>query len=220
MTPAGAIRAGNAEAPFRVEERAHSGAGGLQTRHFPSGSLRGRQTRVHHYCCELQAVCGQADAGPAEDVRDLPGLLHEIYPTRRSAVFRISHKAALKNGGRIGCHIDQVPGLVGFENARNAWAFPIPKNGPQALVNLMARPVIPWKSSWDNIAPVTSSGSYEVNKLSVQQNWPYSDPANSWDNPNYDPASPGGGLKYYQTTTAPAKQAGQVVLVRSGQLAS
>ncbi|MGK2915837.1 MAG: DUF1329 domain-containing protein, partial [Porticoccaceae bacterium] len=65
---------------------------------------------------------------------------------------------------------------------------------------------------WDNIAAITSNGAYEVNKLSVQIHWAWSDPNNKIE--TYNPSEPGAGFSYYQLITAPAKQAGQVVLAK------
>ena len=217
LTPAGAIRAGNADGTIPewknepLKPPADFKPGTFHPDPFAADKPLFTITAQNY-----QQYADKLTPGQQKMFETYPDYFMNIYPTRRSAVFSPHiYKAALKNAGQARIVIStKFPGLIGFENARNGWAFPVPKNGAQALMNLMTRPVIPWKDSWDNIAPVTSSGSYEVNKLSVQQNWPYSDPENGWDNANYDPTSPGGGLKYYQTTTAPAKQAGQVVLAR------
>jgi len=217
LTPAGAIRAGNAEGTIPewknepLKTPADFKPGTFHPDPFAADKPLFTITTQNY-----KQYADKLTPGQQKLFETYPDYVMNIYPTRRSAVYGPHiYKAALKNAGQAKIVIStKFPGLVGFENARNSWAFPVPKNGPQALMNLMTRPVIPWKDSWDNIAAVTSAGSYEVNKLSVQQNWPYSDPANSWDSSTYDPTSPGGGLKYYQTTTSPAKQAGQVVLAR------
>src|SRR5690606_2430625 len=108
-----------------------------------------------------------------------------IYPTRRTAVFQPHcYEAALENAKRARVvPSEQFPGLLGFEDARLCWAFPVAKNGPQALMNLYTRPQVPWRDGFDNIAPVTASGAYEIVTLSVQVHRPYSDPENGWHNP-------------------------------------
>ena len=217
LTPAGAIRAGNAEGTIPAWQFAHvQPPAGWQTGTFHADPFADDQVLFTITAQNYREHTDKLSAGHIKMFETYPDYFMNIYPTRRSAVFKPHiYDAALKNAGKAKVVIStKFPGLIGFEDARNAWAFPIPKNGEQALMSFFTRPVQPWKDSWDNIAPVTSSGAYEVNKLSVQQHWPYSDPENSWDNAGYDPTAGGAGLKYYQTTTAPAKQAGQVVLAR------
>jgi hypothetical protein len=217
LTPAGAIRAGNAEGTIPAwKNEPLPVPPGFKPGEFHPDPFAADQVLFTINAQNYKEHAAHLTPGQQKMFETYPDYFMNIYPTRRSAVFKPHiYDAALKNAGQARIVIStKFPGLIGFENARNAWAFPIPKNGAQGIMNLFTRPVTPWKDSWDNIAPVTSSGSYEVNKLSVQQHWPYSDPENGWSNSNYDPTSPGGGLKYYQTTTAPAKQAGQVVLAR------
>jgi len=71
---------------------------------------------------------------------------------------------------------------------------------------------VSWKRSIENTTPVTAGGSYETVKLDIRYRMPYADPENTVE--NFDPSVPGSGFYYYQTTIAPARQAGQVVLAR------
>jgi len=139
----------------------------------------------------------------------IPGYKMDIYPTRRSAVYAERfYKAALENAKTAEVVIsgDQV----GFKNAVISWPFPIPKNGNEAIVNALTRPLPSWINFWDNTAATTPSGGYEVNKLSVQIHWLYGEAGNTIE--TFDPSAPGTGYGYFQTITAPVKQAGQVLL--------
>lgn len=144
-----------------------------------------------------------------------PSYFMHIYPSHRSAVYpEYLYRAALENIGRAEIVESNVrPNMIGFKNARIAWPFPLPKNGNEALMNLIVRPQPPWVSAWDEVAVTTSGGSYEINKVSVQQYMPYSDPANTFDS-KYDPAAPGSGWNYFKNTFGPTKQAGQVIALR------
>src|SRR5690606_16988661 len=96
-------------------------------------------------------------AGQIAMFETYPDYFMNIYPTRRSAVFkRYVYEAALENAGRARIVMsDTYPNLIGFEGAVIAWAFPIPKNGPQALINQVTRPIVPWKRTIENTTPVT-----------------------------------------------------------------
>src|SRR5690606_21562154 len=113
-----------------------------------------------------------------------PDYFMNVYPSRRSAVYKqYLYEAALENAGRARIVMSETyPNLIGFEGALKAWAFPIPKNGPQALMNQQTRPTIHWKNTIENTSPVTSSGDYETVKLNIQYNLRWSDPNNTFEN--------------------------------------
>lgn len=215
LTPAGAIRAGNAEGTIPA------------WRNEPIKPPPGWQPGTYHadpfaadkvlFTITAQNYREHADkltAGQQKMFEIYPDYFMNIYPSRRSAVFLpYIYKAALENAGRARIVMsDTYPNLIGFENAVIAWAFPIPKNGAQAIMNHTTRPYELWKDAIENTTPITSSGDYQTVKLNIQYNLRYSDPNNTLD--NFDPTVPGSAYLYYQTTVAPAKQAGQVILVR------
>lgn len=216
-TPSGAIRAGNAEGtipPWKNEPLAVPAGfepGSFHPDPFPEDqplfTITAQNYREH---------ADKLTPGQEKMFEIYPDYFMNIYPTRRTAVFQPHcYEATLENARRSRIvPSDRFPGLLGFDNARLCWAFPVAKSGPQALSNLYTRPQVPWRDGFDNIAPITASGDYEIITLSVQVHRPYSDPANGWNNPDFDVAVPGSAAMYYQTTTAPAKQAGQVVLAR------
>jgi hypothetical protein len=215
LTPAGAIRAGNAEGTIPewknepLKPPADFKPGTFHPDPFAADKPLFTITAQNY-----QQYADKLTPGQQKMFETYPDYFMNIYPTRRSAVFKpYIYRAAIENTSRAEIVMsNERANMIAFKNAVTGWAFPLAKNGPQALMNIMTRPVTPWVNSWDNIAPVTSSGGYEVVKLSVQLRWPYSDEENTPE--NFDANQPGSGFLYYQTATAPAKQAGQVVLAR------
>ncbi|MGD9984954.1 MAG: DUF1329 domain-containing protein [Porticoccaceae bacterium] len=215
LTPAGAIRAGNAEGTIPewknepLKPPADFKPGTFHPDPFAADKVLFTITAQNY-----QQYADKLTPGQQKMFETYPDYFMNIYPTRRSAVFKpYIYQAAIENTSRAEIVMsNERANMIAFKNAVTGWAFPLAKNGPQALMNIMTRPVTPWVNSWDNIAPVTSSGSYEVVKLSVQLHWPYSDEGHTLE--NFDVNKPGTGFLYYQTATAPAKQAGQVVLAR------
>ncbi len=209
LTPAGAIRAGNAEGTIPawknepIEVPAGFKEGSFHTDPFASDkilfTINGSNYEEH---------ADKLTDGQKNMFKTYPDYYMNVYETRRTAVFKpYIYKAALENAPRA--EVVKTPeGVVGFKNAIISWAFPIPKDGNEALMNQVTRPIQPWMDSWDNAAAVTTAGKYVVNKLSVQQHWKWSEPTNTIE--DFDPAVD--SMFYYQTITAPAKIAGQVVL--------
>lgn len=215
LTPAGAIRAGNAAGTIPAWKReALKPPADFKPGTFHPDPFGGDKVLFTITAENYQQHADKLSEGQKKMFATYPDYKMNIYPSRRSAVFPdYIYEAALANAPRaeiIGSA--KYPGMVAFKNAVIAWAFPIPHNGNEALMNQATRPVQPWSDTWDNIAAVTSNGAYEVNKLSVQIHWRWSDPNNTLE--NYNPNEPGAGFSYYQLTTSPAKQAGQVVLAR------
>ena len=218
LTPSGAIRAGNAEGTIPawknepVQPPPGWQPGGWHADPFPNDKVLFTITSENY-----REHADKLSPGQQKLFETYPDYFMNIYPTRRSAVYKqYLYEAALENAGRARIAMSETyPNLIGFEGALKAWAFPIPKNGPQALMNHTTRPTILWKNTVENTTPVTSSGDYETVKLNIQYNLRWSDPSNTFE--NYDPTVPGSAYLYYQTTIAPAKQAGQVILVREPQ---
>jgi hypothetical protein len=215
LTPAGAIRAGNADGSIpEWKNEPLKPPADFKPGTFHPDPFAADQVLFTITAQNYQQYADKLTPGQQKMFETYPDYFMNIYPTRRSAVFKpYIYRAAIENTSRAEIVMsNERANMIAFKNAVTGWAFPLAKNGPQALMNIMTRPVTPWVNSWDNIAPVTSSGGYEVVKLSVQLRWPYSDEENTPE--NFDANQPGSGFLYYQTATAPAKQAGQVVLAR------
>ncbi|MGD9984953.1 MAG: DUF1329 domain-containing protein [Porticoccaceae bacterium] len=216
LTPAGAIRAGNAEGTIPewknepLKTPADFKPGTYHPDPFAADKVLFTITAQNY-----KQYADKLTPGQQKMFETYPDYVMNIYPTRRSAVFKPSiYKAALENAGRARILMSETyPNLIGFTGAVKSWAFPIPKNGAQAILNQATRPFTPWSSHVLNTTPVTSGGDYQTVKLSVQYHVSWAEEANTID--NFDPTTPGaGGFYYLQTTISPAKQAGQVVLAR------
>ena len=209
LTPAGAIRAGNAEGTIPewknepiVPPKSFK-AGMYHPDPFADDQVLFKITASNYKQHADKLTVGQQNM--FETYSDF---FMNIYPTRRSAVFSpYINKSALKNAGEAEAFVGSTGGL-GYKNARAAWAFPIPKNGNEALLNNVTRPQVPWIDSYQTTTPVTASGKYVVNKLNIKVGVTWSDHTVADFNPAVD------GMRYYQTIIEPAKVAGQVVLLR------
>jgi len=211
LTPAGAIRAGNAEGTIpewkneAIVPPASFKAGMYHPDPFAADKVLFKITASNY-----KEHADKLTAGQQHMFVTYPDFFMNIYPSRRSAVFnKYVNESALKNAATAESFISSNGG-VGYENARAAWAFPIPHNGNEAFANNITRPQLPWIDSMQTTIPVTSTGDYVVNKLRIQI-------GNQWSDPTVADADfdkDVNGMRYYQTIIEPAKVAGQVVLVR------
>ncbi|MBK6961004.1 MAG: DUF1329 domain-containing protein [Gammaproteobacteria bacterium] len=210
LTPLGAIRAGNAEGtiPEWKYQPIPVPAGFKPGDHHPD-PFADDQILFTITADNYQQHADKLTPGQIKLFEKIPGYKMNIYPSRRSAVYeKRFYDAAMANAKTA--EIVVSGSQIGFKNAVIAWPFPIAKNGDEAIANALTRPLPTWINFWDNTAATTSGGSYEVNKLSVQIHWIYGDAKNTVE--NFDPSAPGTGYGYFQTITAPVKQAGQVLL--------
>lgn len=212
LTPAGAIRAGNAEGTIpewkneRVQAPSDFFVGQYHTDPFRDDKVLFKITAQNY-----NDYADKLSDGQKAMFKTYPDWYMNVYQTRRSAVYApYIYEAALKNAGtaEIVLAPDKGQGIVGFKNAHHSWAFPIPKNGNELLMNQATRPLNVWVDSNEQTLAITSTGKYTISQLSVQQHYKYSDP----DIENFDPETD--HLHYYQTLLAPAKVAGQVVLAK------
>ncbi|RLA41749.1 MAG: DUF1329 domain-containing protein [Gammaproteobacteria bacterium] len=212
LTPAGAIRAGNAEGTIpewkneRVQAPSDFVEGQYHTDPFRDDKVLFKITAQNY-----TEHADKLSEGQKAMFKTYPDWFMNIYQTRRSAVYApYIYEAALANAGtaEIVLAPEKGEGIVGFKNAHHSWAFPIPKNGNELLMNQATRPINVWVDSNEQTLAITSTGKYTVSQLSVQQHYKYSDP----DIKDFDPETD--HLHYYQTLTAPAKVAGQVVLAK------
>lgn len=214
LTPAGAIRAGNADGTIPewknepLAPPANFKPGTFHVDPFPDDKILFTITAQN-----FKQYADKLSVGHQKMFQTYPDYKMNVYQTRRTAVYKpYIYEAALRNAPRAEVEMStNTPNLVGFKGAEQAWAFPIPHNGNEAFLNQATRPSQPWMENWENTTPVTSTGNYETVKLRIQQHWSWADPQSTLAN-GYDPTE--GGLYYYQTITAPAKQAGQVVLAK------
>jgi hypothetical protein len=144
-------------------------------------------------------------AGQMAMMKQYPDYKLIVYPTRRSAAYPEGHyketrdcaaKAKLATGGN---------GVVGCNGGT---PFPIPKNGNEAIWNH----VLHYKGDtfamhWSQAA-VTSSGDYALVKFEYEYDLSYGNLSKTAAQRENNKV-----LNYLQTTTAPARLAGQILLV-------
>lgn len=211
LTPAGAIRAGNAEGTIPewknepITPPASFSAGMYHPDPFADDKVILKITAANY-----KEHADKLTAGQKQMFETYADYFMNVYPSRRTGVFKEHiNKAAINNASKAEATVSAA-GALGYTDARKAWAFPVPHNGNEAFLNNITRPIVPYLDSSETTIPVTSSGSYIVNKLSIQTRSKWSDPevADADFDPDVD------GLRYYQTILAPAKVSGQVLLVR------
>ena len=212
LTPAGAIRAGNAEGTIpewkneRLQAPASFVAGTYHPDPFPGDKVLLKITAQNY-----NDHADKLSDGQKAMFKTYPNWYMNVYQTRRTAVYApYLYEAAIKNAGtaEIVLAPEKGQGVVGFKNAHHSWAFPIPKDGNELLMNQATRPLNVWVDSNEQTLAITSTGKYTINQLSIQQHYKYSDP----DIKDFDVETD--HLHYYQTLLAPAKVAGQVVLAK------
>ena len=128
-----------------------------------------------------------------------------VYPTRRSAAFPQGHyDQTMANATRASMSPD---GLT-FRDTAGGIPFPIPQSGPEAIWNHLVRYrgesyVMNWSQ-----AAVTRTGSYTPVRFDYEYDFHYGSLAKSEDQ-----IEPGKIANFLQTVTAPARLAGQILLV-------
>ncbi|PCJ38018.1 MAG: outer membrane lipoprotein-sorting protein [Cellvibrionales bacterium] len=212
LTPAGATRAGNAEGTIpewkneTIQAPSDFVVGQFHTDPFRDDKVLFKITAQNY-----NDYADKLSDGQKAMFKTYPDWFMNVYETRRTAVYApYIYKAAIENAAtaEIVHAPDSGKGIVGFKNAHHSWAFPIPKDGNELLMNQASRPLNTWVDSMEQTLAITSTGKYTVNQLSIQQHYKYSDP----DITDFDPETD--HMLYYQTLLAPAKVSGQVVLAR------
>jgi len=129
----------------------------------------------------------------------------KVYPTRRSAAFPQGHyDETLANATKV----TLVRGGNGFQGTKGGIPFPIPQDGLEVVWNHLTRyRGDTYAMSWSQ-APVTRTGSYTLVRFEYEYDFHYgnlSKPLNQrQDNKLFN---------FLQIVTAPARLAGQILLV-------
>ena len=125
LTPAGAIRAGNAEgtipewknAPVQVPE-------GFKEGSFHTDPFEADKVLFTINASNYEEHADKLTSGQKSMFKTYPDYYMNIYQTRRTAVFKpYIYKAALENAPRAEVVVTPE-GVVGFKNAIISWAFP------------------------------------------------------------------------------------------------
>jgi hypothetical protein len=146
----------------------------------------------------------QLTQGQIAMLRKYPSWKMPVYATRRSAAFPEAyyrHTAANATQARL------VRDGNGIEGAKGGIPFPIPANGLEAIWNHLVRyRGDSFAMSW-NQAPVMRDGSYTMVRMENEFDFDYG-------NLSKDNSGTSGKLFHFlQTVTAPARLAGQILLV-------
>ena len=128
-----------------------------------------------------------------------------VYPTHRSAAFPACHYAETKE---CAAKAKLAPGGNGVEGCTGGIPFPIPKDGNEAIWNTLLRyRGETFGMDWAQAA-VTASGDYALVKFEYEYDFSYGNCSKP-----VAQREPNKVLNYLQITTAPARLAGQILLV-------
>jgi hypothetical protein len=206
LTPIGAEKAGNAAGTIPAWD------GGITK--APAGYTAGH---VHPDPYANDKPLMTIDAKNADQYKDhlAPGAIAMmkkyadykmvVYPTRRSASFPQCHYNETKQCAAVA---KLAPGGNGVVGCTGGIPFPIPKDGNEAIWNAELRySGDTFAMNWSQAA-VTRTGDYALVKFEYEYDFQYG-------NCSKPPAQrePNLKLNYLQTTTAPARLAGQILLV-------
>lgn len=206
LTPMGAERAGNAAGTIPEWD------GGLSS--APAGHVPGG-----HYADPFadDPILFTIDASNLDRYRDhlTPGQIAlleayptwkmNVYPTRRSAAFPEGHyDQTMANATRA----SMAPDGLTFRGTTGGIPFPIPESGAQAIWNHLVRYrgesyVMNWSQ-----AAVTRTGSYTPVRFDYEYDFHYGSLTKSGDQIEAKKIA-----NFLQTVTAPARLAGQILLV-------
>ncbi len=213
LTPSGAIRAGNVEGTIpEWKNEPIAPPAGFKKGEFHPDPFADDKVLFTITPQNYQEHSDKLSEGQKKMFQTYPDYFMNIYPSRRTIVYPpYVYDAALKNLDRVEpTYADINMGMAGFTGGRTAWAFPIPRNGDEAILNQASRPRIPWYNARETTTAVATTGDYVVNNLQVNFHIKWSDPDIADDEPGADEV--GGNILYSQVLTAPPKLAGQVVL--------
>ncbi len=147
----------------------------------------------------------QLSPGQLAMLKKYPTYKLVVYPTRRSAAFPACHYEETKS---CAAKAQLAPGGNGVVGCSGGIPFPIPKNGLEAIWNSTLRyRGDTFAQNWAQAA-VTRTGDYALVKFEYEYDFQYgncSRPAAQRE--------PNKILNYLQSTTAPARLAGQILLV-------
>ena len=206
LTPVGAERAGNKDGSIPAWE------GGLAQ--APAGYKNGA-TRTDPFAAEkpLYSIdaktMAQHDARLSDGVKALmkkyPGFRIDVYPTHRTAA---APQWVYDNTAKNATRAKTIEGGHGVEGAYGGIPFPIPKDGLEAIWNHLLRyRGDSYAMTWSQAA-VTRDGNYTLVRLEYEYDFHYG----NLSKPDAE-REENKVFNFLQTVTAPARLAGQILLV-------
>lgn len=205
LTPIGATVAGNADGAIPAWE------GGITS---PPAAYKPGSFHPDPYADDkvLFSITAQnykeyADklsAGQQAMFAKYPSFRMDVYPTRRSASFpQRTYEYTIKNATTARLTEDGD----GVLDAAEGVPFPIPQSGAEVIWNHKMKYKGVSADRWTNLAPVTAGGQFNLVKIREQFMGLYYKPGNTIADINNML------LYFYQSVEAPARLAGQVLLV-------
>lgn len=206
LTPVGAEKAGNAAGTIPAWDGGitNPAAGYKPGGHYPDPyaadkplfTIDGRNADQHK---------DKLTAGQMAMLKKYPAYKMVVYPTRRSASFPQCHYQETKD---CAARAKLAPGGNGVVGCTGGIPFPIPKDGNEAIWNSTLRyRGDTFAMHWSQAA-VTRTGDYALVKFEYEYDFQYGNCSKP-----VAQREPNKILNYLQVTTAPARLAGQILLV-------
>jgi len=206
LTPIGAEKAGNAGGTIPAWDGGISRpiAGYTDGGHYPDpfASDKPLFTITGQNADQYRA---QLSEGQVAMLKKYPDYKMVVYPTHRSAAFPQCHYEETK---QCAAKAKLAPGGNGVVGCTGGIPFPEPKDGTETIWNFLLRyRGDTYGMHWDQAA-VTRGGDYALVKFEYEYDFQY---GNCSKPPSQ--REPNMVLNYVQNTTAPARLAGQILLV-------
>ncbi|MEO5691759.1 MAG: DUF1329 domain-containing protein [Usitatibacter sp.] len=206
LTPMGAEKAGNAANTIPAWDGGVTKTmAGYQAGQFYPDPFSADRSTITITGANADQYKANLSDGQVAMLKKYPSYKMMVYPTRRSASFPACHYAETKD---CATKAKLVPGGNGVTGCTGGVPFPIPKDGNEAIWNTLLRyRGDTFGMHWSQAA-VTRTGDYALVKFEYEYDFSYgncSKPASQRE--------PNKILNYLQNTTAPARLAGQILLV-------
>ncbi|MGL1833975.1 DUF1329 domain-containing protein [Rhodocyclaceae bacterium SMB388] len=206
LTPMGAERAGNAAGTIPAWDGgfASAPAGHVAGGHYADPFADDRPLFTID-ASNLAQYREQLTPGQIAMLETYPSWRMNVYPTRRSAAFPQAHyEQTVANATRASLAADGN-GVIG---TTGGIPFPIPQSGAEAIWNHLTRyRGEAYAMNWSQAA-VTRSGSYTPVRFEYEYDFHYGSLGKAADQIEPDKL-----FNFLQTVTAPARLAGQILLV-------
>jgi Protein of unknown function (DUF1329) len=206
LTPIGAEKAGNAAGTIPAWDGGITKpiAGYKEGSYYPDPYPADRPT-LTITGANAEQYKANLSPGQVAMLKKYPDYKMIVYPTRRTASFPACHYAETRD---CAAKAKLSAGGNGVTGCSGGIPFPIPQNGNEAIWNSLLRySGDTFAMNWSQAA-VTRSGDYALVKFEYEYDFQYgncSKPAAQRE--------PNKKLNYLQSTTAPARLAGQILLV-------